>query len=160
MSQDEEMGWLLGLLESLCKYGIEPPGSISYRVSMQLLSRFMDSWEIILPNVQLIKCRFHLFRSSSFSFSSQYLKELSDYQGAVFFFFLLCHLSFNGIMKKANSFQNMTDQLALLHRILFRSVLFFPLRSRNSTLVTFSDHFIFSILLHFKALQILPLQSS
>ena len=37
--------------------------------------------------------------------------------------------------------------MAFLRRLLFRSVLFFPIRSRTCSLVTFSDHFIFSILL-------------
>ena len=40
-------------------------------------------------------------------------------------------------------------------RILFRSVLFSPIRSRISSLVTFSDQFIFSILLQFQDLFLL-----
>ena len=39
-------------------------------------------------------------------------------------------------------------QLAFLRRILFRSVLFSPIRLRTCSLVTFYNHFIFPILLH------------
>ena len=71
------------------------------------------------------------------------------------FLFLLCfssfhslhfrHISFNGITKKAIPSQIWPIQLAILHRILFKSVLFSPIRSRTCSLVTFSDHFVFSI---------------
>ena len=40
-------------------------------------------------------------------------------------------------------------QLVLLCRILFRSVVFSSIHSRTSSLVTFSDHIIFSILLQY-----------
>ena len=50
-------------------------------------------------------------------------------------------------MKKAISLRIWPIQLDFLGRILFRSVLFSPISSRTCWLVTFSEHFTFSILL-------------
>ena len=50
-------------------------------------------------------------------------------------------------MKEAILSQNMTNPLAFIRRILFRSILFSPICSRICSLVTFSDNLIFSIFL-------------
>ena len=56
------------------------------------------------------------------------------------------HLSFNDSMNKVIYSQNMTNPLTFLRRILFKSLLFSLIRSRICSLVTFSGHFIFSML--------------
>ena len=75
---------------------------------------------------------------------SQIIKELSSSSSSSFHF---CHLSFNGIATKAINSWNIINQLTFTVIMLFRSVLFSPIRSITSSLVTFSNHFIFSILL-------------
>ena len=68
----------------------------------------------------------------------------SNNQGTVFTFHS-CHLSFNDIIKRPISSRMWAIKLAFLCRIFFRGVLFPPISSRTYSLVTFSDHFIFSI---------------
>ena len=111
--------------------------------------------EDFLPYVRLIKRRFNLFRSSASSFSFQYLIlflkfsrscVLSSSSFSSSYSFHFRHLILNGIMKEATSSQVWPILLAFLRTILFRSVLFSPIRSRTCLLVTFSDHFIISIL--------------
>ena len=81
-------------------------------ISMLLISMSIDLWKIICTSslVRLINCRFHLFRYSASSFSSQYLILFLSHQGAVLFFFFFRHLSFNYIMKTIYS-QNMTNSI-------------------------------------------------
>jgi hypothetical protein len=98
--------------------------------------------------VRLINCHFHLLQSSASPFSSQYLLLfLKISRSSVLLLPTTSyyhHLSFNSIMKETISSHNMPIQLAFLHRILFRSVLFIPVCSTTCSLVTFSGHFIFS----------------
>ena len=67
----------------------------------------------------------------------------SNHQGAVFFFFLPLTLPpyiLQWHHEGSNSFSEY-DQSSWLRRILFGSVLFSPMRSRNFSLITFSCHF-------------------
>ena len=99
--------------------------------------------ELLFPSISIFS--FHLYLSI-YSSVSQIIKELlSSSSSSSFFHFR--HLSFKNIMKEAISSQNMTNPISFLRRILFRSVFFSPIRSRTLSLVTFSYHFIFSILL-------------
>ena len=96
----------------------------------------------VLLYVTRKNCWFHMFRTSAFSFNSQYL--------------LLSYNIKEEMRSSPNSFQlppmearrvqffsqNPFDFSALL----FRSVLFSPICPRMSPLVTFSEHFVFSIL--------------
>ena len=109
---------------------------------------FLSTWS--LSYVQLINCHFYLFWSSAFSFSSQYLLLLFKSRSCVFlltpFNSVIC--SSMALWRRQFVLRIWPIQLAFLCRILFRSVLFSPVRvhSRTSSLVIFSDHFIFSIL--------------
>ena len=99
--------------------------------------------------VRLVNCRLHPFRSSASSFSSQYLLLfLKSSRICVLFL----PTPFASVMKASWKRQFLLRiwpiQLLFLRRILFRCVLSSPIRSRTCSLVTFSDHFIFSILLH------------
>ena len=109
---------------------------------MLLFNRFVDLWKVcIFPYVRLIYCRFHLFQSSASSSSSQYLfLFLKSSRSCV-----LLPTPFSSVI--CPSMTSWRRQLAFLHRILIRSVLFFPIRSRTCSLVNFSEHFIFYILL-------------
>ena len=101
--------------------------------------------------VQLINCRLHPFRSSASSFSSQYLllflKSSKSY--------VLLPTPFTSVIcpsmaswRRQFLLRIWPIHLAFLRRILFIiSVLFSTIRSRICSLVTFSDHLIFSILL-------------
>ena len=66
----------------------------------------------------------------------------------VFFFFLLLSLP-SSVFQWYHEEGNFFSELAFLRRILFRSVLFSAIHSRTCSLVTFSGHFIFSIVLHY-----------
>ena len=101
--------------------------------------------------VWLINCRLHLFRSSASSFSSQYLLLfLKSSRSCVC---ILPPLFISIICPSMASWTGQfllriwPNQLAFQCKILFRSDVFSPIRSRTCSLVTFSDHFIFSILL-------------
>ena len=67
---------------------------------------------VFLPYVRLINY-LHIFLSSAFSFTSQYLLLfLKSWRRCVLsYFFHFCNLSFNGIMMEAISSQNMTDPI-------------------------------------------------
>ena len=108
---------------------------------MLLISRSMDLWKI-LPYVGFINCRFHLFLSSASSLApymcSQIIKELCSSSSYSFHF---RHLSFNVIIKKAILYQNMTNPFVFSTQDIIQKC---PLLT--FLLVTFSDHFIFSIL--------------
>jgi hypothetical protein len=124
--------------------------SIQYNTSMLLISRSYGIY-VCVPYVRLINCRFHLFRSSAFFFSSQYLLLfLKSCRSCV----LLIPTPFISVIcpsivswRRQFLLKIWPIQLAFLRRILFRSVFFYPKRSRTCSLVTFSDHFIFFILL-------------
>ena len=98
------------------------------------------------------KLSFHLFRSSASSFNFQYLLLfLKSSRGCVLllvlptpFTFVICPSWRRQFLLRIRPIQ-----LVFLHTILFRSVLFSPIRSRTCLLVTFSDHCIFSILLQY-----------
>ena len=75
---------------------------------------------------------------------SQIMKELCFSSSYSFHF---RHLSFNGIMKKAISSQNITNPIDFSPQDIFRSNRFSPKRLKTCSLVTFCDHIIFSILL-------------
>ena len=61
--------------------------------------------------------------------------------------FYFRHLSIKYRNEKGNIFLGYIQFLAFVHRVLFISVLFYSNHSRISSLVTFSDHSIFCILL-------------
>ena len=91
--------------------------------------------------VQLINCRLHLFRSSASSFSSQYLLLCLISPKS---YVLLLPTPFTSVIcssmaswRKQFLLRIWPFQLAFLHRILFISVVFSPIRSRTSS-VTFS----------------------
>ena len=69
---------------------------------------------------------------------SQIIKELHCSSSSSYSFNFR-HLSFNGIMKEAVSSQNMTDPIIFLRRILFRSVLFSPIRPRTCSFQSISN---------------------
>ena len=88
-----------------------PPFPVQSGTKVITVIKSMDLWNVFLPYVPLINCRFHLFRSSASSFSSQYLLLfLKSSRSCVLLptFFHFRHLAFNGIMKKAISSQNIT----------------------------------------------------
>ena len=93
----------------------------------------------------------HLFRSTASSFSSQYLLPfLKSSRSCV----LLVPTPFTSVICPSTASRRRQFllriwpiKLTFLRGMLFRSVLFYPIRSRTCSLVTFSDHFIFSILL-------------
>ena len=98
--------------------------------------------------VRLINCRLHLFRSSASSFSSQYLLLfLKSSRSCV----LLLPTSFTSAICPSI----WPIQLTFLRRILFRSVLFSPIRPRTCSVVNFSDPFIFSLFFKNKKIQLL-----
>jgi hypothetical protein len=74
-----------------------------------------------------------------------------NHRGAVLFFFLDLSLPSSTLQWPYEEGKFLLRiwpiQLTFLLRILFRSVLFSPIRSSTCSLVTFSDYFIFSILL-------------
>ena len=100
---------------------------------------------------RLVHCRLHLFRSSASSFSSQYLLLfLKPSRSCV----VLLPTPFTSVIfpsmpswRRQFLLRIWAIQFTFLRRILFRSVLFSPIRSRTGSLVTFSDHFIFSVFL-------------
>ena len=103
--------------------------------------------------VRLINCRLHLFRSSASSFTSQYL--LLFFKSSTSSVPLL-PIPFTSVISPSMAswrrqflLRIWPIQLDFLRRILFISVLFSHIRSRTCSLVTFSDHFIFSILLQY-----------
>ena len=104
----------------------------------------MENNLYFFPSVRLIYNRFDLQLPL---LAPNIIFCFSNHQGAVFLFALplLPSCVFQWQHEEGNFFL-IQIQLAFLHRILFRSVLFSPLCSRTSSLVTFSDHFIFSIL--------------
>ena len=93
----------------------------------------------------IIWCCFHLFRPSASSFNSHYLLLfLKSSRSCV----LLFPTPFTSIIclsmaswRRQFLVRIWPIHLAFLCRILFRSVLFSPIRSRTCSLVTFSDHF-------------------
>ena len=122
---------------------------------------------VFLPYVRLIKLSSPPFRYSASSLIFQYL--LLFFKPSRSSILLLPTPLTSIICSSITSLRRWfllktrPTQLAFLRRILFRSFLFSPIRSRTSSLVTFWDHF---YLLHsfpeshFKALQTLPLQCS
>ena len=108
--------------------------------------------------VRLINCRLHLFRSSASSFSSQYLLLfLKSSRSCV----LLLPTPFTFVIYPSMAswrgqfiLRIPSIQLTFLRRILFRSVLFCSIWSRTCSLVTFSDHFIFYIILQHHILKL------
>ena len=92
--------------------------------------------------VRLVNC-LHLFRSSASSFS---FFCSSNHQGVVFFLFLLLSPLSSVLqrhLEEGNFFSDYNQSNWLF------CVLFSPMHSRIWTLVTFSDHFFFSILLQY-----------
>ena len=91
--------------------------------------------------VRLINCRLHIFRSSASSFSSQYLLLfLKSSRSCV----LLLFTPFTSVIcpsmtswRRQFLLRVWAILLDFLRMILFRSVLFFPIRSRTCSLVTF-----------------------
>ena len=101
--------------------------------------------------VWLIKCRFHLFRSSASSFSSQYLLLFPNSSRN---WVLLIPIHFTSVIcpslaswRRQFLLRIWRIQLTFLRSILFKSVPFSSTYSTFCSLVTFSGHFIFSILL-------------
>ena len=109
----------------------------------------MDLWMICVCWTD--KPSFPSFVSTASSFSSQYLfLFLKSSRSCV----LLLFTPFTSVIcpsvaswRRQFLLRIGPIQLAFLWRILFRSVLFSPIRSRTCSLVSFSDHFTFSILL-------------
>ena len=124
----------------ICKYG----------VSCLLVGPWTYGRYVFLPNVQLINCRLHLFRTSASFFSSKYLLFLKSSRSCVLllptpFTFVICL----PIASRRTQFllRKWPIQLGFLSRILYRR---FPLLSyslRTCSLVTFSEHFTFPVLL-------------
>ena len=114
---------------------------------MLLISRSKDMEDTY---VRLRNCSLHLFRSSASSFSSQYLLLfLKSSRSCVRLFptpFTSVICTSMASWRRQFLLRIWLIQLAFLRRILFRSDLFSPIRSRTCSLVTFSGHFIFSIL--------------
>ena len=118
--------------------------------------------------VRLINCRLHLFRSSAYSFSSQYLLlSLKSSRICV----ILLPTPLTSVIRPSMAscrrqflLRIWPIQLAFLRRIFFRSVLFSPIRSRTCSLVTLSLWPFYLLhsppAPHFEALQILPFQFS
>ena len=101
--------------------------------------------------VRLINCRLHIFLSSASSFSSQYLLLFLKSSRSCVLLLLLTHFTsviFPSMASWRRQFLLKICQikLAFLLRILFRSV-FSAVCSKISSLITFSGHFIVSILL-------------
>ena len=125
---------------------------INYTASLQVHGL------LLLPYFHVINCHFHNFRSSASSLLqlsiyfpvSQIIKQL--YSSSPPYSFHFCHLSFNSIMKKVISSQDMSNLIDFsIHGIVQK----YPL---ISLLATFPDHFISLIFLqhhNFKTLQIL-----
>ena len=78
----------------------------------------------------------------------------SNHHGVVFFFFLFFHFHSIASWRIQFLLRIWPVQLVFLFRILFISVLFSPIRLRTLSLVTFSDCFIFSILLQHNSLKL------
>ena len=122
---------------------------------MLIISRSMDLWKqrIFLLYVHVINCRFHLFQSSASIFSSEYLLLYLKSSSAILLFstpfiYIICP-----------SMASWRRQFLLRIWPIFcmqdiRSALFFPICLRTSLLVTFSDHFIFSILFQYHILKL------
>ena len=92
--------------------------------------------------VRLVNCRLHPFRSSASSFSSQYLLLLLKSSRSCVLLLLptpfTCVISpLMALWRRQFLLRIWPTQLAFLRRILFRSVLFSPIRFLTSSLVTF-----------------------
>ena len=92
-----------------------------------------------------MNCRFHLLRYSAFPFNSfpNSLFCFTNHPGTVLFLFFSIPLSVLLRQQRRQClFRICPIQLPYLRRILFRSLLFSPIRSRTSSLVTFTDNLI------------------
>ena len=109
-----------------------------------IITSSVDFWTY----VRVINCHFHLFWASAPSFSSQYLLFHQSSRNCVLLL-LVTPFTTTILMtswRRQFFLRIWLFQLTFLHRVLFRSVLFPSIRTRNS-LVTLYFHFIFSILL-------------
>ena len=95
---------------------------------------------VFLPYVRLINCRFHLFRYSASPFSSQYLLFFKSSRSCVLLFL---PTPFTSVIWPSMA----SWRRQFLLRIWLKSVLFYPIHSRTSSLVSFSEQCIFSFLL-------------
>ena len=92
------------------------------------------------PSISIFSFLLQLPISSSVS---QIIKELCSSSPYSFHF---SHLSFNGIMQEAISSQNMTNPIGVSTQDIIQKC---PLLSYTFNKLSFSDHFIFSILLQY-----------
>ena len=120
---------------------------------MLLISRIMGMWKrtCIFSLCSIVKLLFSpvsmfssLLQLPIASPDSQIIKELFSYSS---YSFHIRHLSVNGIMKKAISPQNMTNPIGFYTQYIIYKRPLLTYKLKHSPLVTFSGHFIFSILL-------------
>ena len=111
---------------------------------------------IFLPYLRVVNCLFHLFFDFQFSsLAPNVFLGFSNHQRAVYIFLFLSLVICPSMASWRRQFllRNWPIQLVFQRRILFRSVLFSPIRLITSSLVTPTGHFIISILLQHRILK-------